>query len=159
MPKSDGLSLHDCLEKEVDTKYFVNWQARKGKQIYLKGDEITPCSLIEVRTDKGDAERKQNKAIFGIDRNARNKDTSMYIATNKAKTNCLTGAIHAVNLLVIRKDDELMVRMPTPIECERFQGFPDDRTLVPRKNRMMSDTQRYKQAGNAVTVNVIAYIF
>jgi len=24
---------------------------------------------------------------------------------------------------------------------------------------MMSDTQRYKQTGNAVTVNVIAYIF
>ncbi|MEL6943725.1 MAG: hypothetical protein AAFO82_13745, partial [Bacteroidota bacterium] len=65
MPKSDGLSLHDCLEKEVDAKYFVDWQARKGKQIYIKGDEITPCSLIEVRTDKGDAERKQNKAISG----------------------------------------------------------------------------------------------
>ena len=159
MPKNDGLSLYDCLEKEVDAKYFVNWQARKGKLIYHRGDEITPCSLIEVRTDKGDAERKQNKAIFGIDRNTRNKDTSMYIATNKAKTNCLTGAIHAVNLLVVKKNDELMVRMPTPIECERFQGFPDARTLVPRKNRMMSDTQRYKQTGNAVTVNVITYIF
>ncbi len=53
----------------------------------------------------------------------------------------------------------LAVRSPTPIETERLQGFPDNRTLVPRKNRMMSDTQRFKQTGNAVTVNVIAHIF
>jgi len=49
--------------------------------------------------------------------------------------------------------------MPTPIECERLQGFPDNRTLVPYEDRMMSDTQRYKQAGNAVTVNVIQHLF
>ena len=35
--------------------------------------------------------------------------------------------------------------MPTPIECERLQGFPDDWTLVPYQDRMMSKTQRYKQ--------------
>lgn len=49
--------------------------------------------------------------------------------------------------------------MPTPIECERLQWFPDNWTLVPRQDRMMSDTQRYKQTWNAVTVNVIKYIF
>lgn len=40
------------------------------------------------------------------------------------------------------------IRRLTPIECERLQGFPDGWTIG-------SDTQRYKQCGNAVTVNVI----
>ncbi len=44
------------------------------------------------------------------------------------------------------------VRRLTPIECERLQGFPDNWTDC------VSDTQRYKSLGNAVTVNVIGYI-
>ena len=48
------------------------------------------------------------------------------------------------------------LRRLTPIECERLQGFPDDWTLVKLPNgKLMSDTQRYKMMGNAVTVNVI----
>jgi len=39
-----------------------------------------------------------------------------------------------------------------PVECCRLQGFPDD------WNDNVSDTQRYKQMGNAVTVNVIEWI-
>lgn len=45
------------------------------------------------------------------------------------------------------------LRQLTPIECERLQGFPDNWT------EGVSDTQRYKQMGNAVTVNVIKAIF
>ena len=41
------------------------------------------------------------------------------------------------------------IRKLTPIECERLQGFPDGWT------EGVSDTQRYKMLGNAVTVNVI----
>jgi site-specific DNA-cytosine methylase len=44
------------------------------------------------------------------------------------------------------------VRRLTPVECERLQGFPDGWTAV------SSDSQRYKQMGNAVTVNVIEWI-
>ena len=43
----------------------------------------------------------------------------------------------------------MKIRRLTPIECERLQGFPDNWT------EGVSDTQRYKQMGNAVTVNVI----
>lgn len=44
------------------------------------------------------------------------------------------------------------VRRLTPIECERLQGFPDNWTET------VSDSQRYKQMGNAVTVNVVEWI-
>jgi len=47
------------------------------------------------------------------------------------------------------------VRRITPIECERLQGFPDGWTAVDEKT---ADSHRYKQMGNAVTVNVIAWI-
>lgn len=40
------------------------------------------------------------------------------------------------------------VRRLTPNECRKLQGFPDDWKVV------VSDTQAYKQFGNAVTVNV-----
>lgn len=44
------------------------------------------------------------------------------------------------------------IRRLTPTECERLQGFPDGWT------EGISDTQRYKCLGNAVTVNVIEFI-
>ena len=44
------------------------------------------------------------------------------------------------------------IRRLTPIECERLQGFPDGWT------EGVSDTQRYKMLGNAVTVNVVEAI-
>lgn len=44
------------------------------------------------------------------------------------------------------------VRRLTPTECCRLQGFPDN------WNAGQSDTQRYKQLGNAVTVPVIEWI-
>lgn len=47
---------------------------------------------------------------------------------------------------------ETTVRRLTPVECERLQGFPDDWTDG------QTDGHRYKQMGNAVTVNVIEWI-
>jgi len=54
------------------------------------------------------------------------------------------------------------IRSLTPIECERLQGFPDNWTKEGIDNDgnevNISDTQRYKCLGNAVTVNVIEAI-
>ena len=44
------------------------------------------------------------------------------------------------------------VRRLTPLECERLQGFPDGWT------EGQSDTNRYKQMGNAVAVPVVEWI-
>jgi len=48
--------------------------------------------------------------------------------------------------------DGQRIRRLTPTECERLQGFPDGWT------EGISDTQRYKCLGNAVTTKVIAAI-
>ncbi|MCK5604472.1 DNA cytosine methyltransferase [Candidatus Pacearchaeota archaeon] len=44
------------------------------------------------------------------------------------------------------------------VECERLQTVPDNYTLVPWKNRMMSNSQRYKMLGNGWTIDVITHI-
>jgi DNA (cytosine-5)-methyltransferase 1 len=49
------------------------------------------------------------------------------------------------------KEDK-KIRKLTPVECERLQGFPDGWTAG------ISDTQRYKTCGNAVTVPVVQWI-
>ena len=49
---------------------------------------------------------------------------------------------------------ENIIRRLTPIECERLQGFPDNWTKEGSEG-MISDTQRYKMCGNAVTVDVV----
>ncbi len=46
------------------------------------------------------------------------------------------------------------IRRLTPIECERLQGFPDNWSKY-GDDGDISDTQRYKMCGNAVTVDVV----
>lgn len=54
--------------------------------------------------------------------------------------------------------DGMTVRKLTPVECERLQGFPDDWTKYGKDGELISDTQRYKCCGNAVTTTVITAI-
>ena len=53
--------------------------------------------------------------------------------------------------------DGTKIRRLTPRECERLQGLPDDWTIEGTEGAI-SDSQRYKMCGNAVTVNVIKEI-
>lgn len=52
----------------------------------------------------------------------------------------------------------MTVRRLTPVECERLQGFPDGWTEIGTPKKPTADTHRYKQLGNAVTVNVAEWI-
>ena len=54
-----------------------------------------------------------------------------------------------------------LIRRLTPVECMRLQGFPDDwnkKGMMDGKVVDMSDTQRYKQAGNAVSVPIVSMV-
>ncbi len=53
------------------------------------------------------------------------------------------------------------VRRLTPIECERLQGFADEYTLIPYRNKpsdLCSDGPRYKAIGNSKAVPVVRWI-
>ena len=53
------------------------------------------------------------------------------------------------------------VRRLTPIECERLQGFPDDYTKIPWKNKAADDCPdgpRYRAIGNSMAVNCMEWV-
>ena len=54
--------------------------------------------------------------------------------------------------------DGYRIRKLTPVECERLQAFPDNWTKYGANGEEISDTQRYKCCGNAVTTSVITAI-
>lgn len=64
----------------------------------------------------------------------------------------LTLLNHNEQTLFKKNELETIVRRLTPVECERLQGFPDNWTAG------QTDSQRYKQMGNAVTVNVVEWV-
>jgi DNA (cytosine-5)-methyltransferase 1 len=62
------------------------------------------------------------------------------------------------NCSILKNNSTYRIRRLTPIECERLQGFPDNHTeygIYDGEVKKMSNTQRYKQCGNAVTVDVV----
>jgi DNA (cytosine-5)-methyltransferase 1 len=89
------------------------------------------------------AEKKKTTMIYQANTNANMKQR----VQERDETWTLTGNSNDFAIL-----DEYDIRKLTPTECERLQGFPDGWT------EGISDTQRYKCLGNAVTVTVIKYI-
>jgi len=50
------------------------------------------------------------------------------------------------------------VRVLTPMECERAQGFPDGWTEYGHNGKRISDTQRYRALGNSVAIPCVQFI-
>ena len=77
-----------------------------------------------------------------------------------------TMALTAGNCNTVRGDTPLLqtsmqVRRLTPRECERLQGFPDDYTQIPWRNKAPEDCPdgpRYKAMGNSMAVPVMRWI-
>ena len=75
---------------------------------------------------------------------------------NTGSLTCNSGSKSPRNGLKVVQD--YRIRRLTPIECERLQGFPDNHTAFGNYDgevKPVSNTQRYKQCGNAVTVDVV----
>jgi len=100
-----------------------------------------------VRTERGKELRKESMKD-GKDYTPFNDDCRELQPSDDNVSGCITGALNKDALL----GNTSQIRRLTPIECERLQGFPDN------WSRGLSDTQRYKTMGNAVTVNVIQAI-
>lgn len=88
----------------------------------------------------------------------------------------LAGTLQTSESMVTVESD-YRIRRLTPLECERLQGFPDNWTKWGGENKerwvnrggdderreeygdeIISDSQRYKMCGNAVTVNVVSAV-
>lgn len=130
------ITLNEILEKNVDEKYILS-EDDLEKWTYMKG-----AKAIERTSKSG------HKYIFReggiafpdfIDKPART------MLTSEGSKNRST---HVVKDISTGK-----LRILTPVECERINGFPDDWT-----NTGMTHSFRYFCMGNALVVNLIEHM-
>lgn len=126
--------LGDILEQNVDEKYFISDDERMAKWIYLKGAKKIP------RTSADGHEYIFSEGPIAFpdpwDRPARTMLTS---------ESTLNRSTH-----VVCDPKKGRLRILTPVETERIQGFDDNWT-----NSGMPDRMRYFCMGNALVVPMI----
>lgn len=120
--------LKDVLEDNVDEKYFLSEKAIQGFKQHTAKMQ-----------ERGNGFKWNPKAGNDIG-------------------SCITARVHKCGV-----DDNYInegvigIRKSTPLECWRLQDFPDE-AHEKAKAAGVSDSQRYKQAGNSITVAVMEMI-
>jgi len=147
-PIGRSCSKDSRIIKEINTGH-------DGNTVYSsKGLAVTQKALgggqggkggihkIKEATKKGYAEAGEGDSInFAVPNSKTRRGRVGNGVANTLDTACQQGTL-----------EDMKIRRLTPTECERLQGFPSGWT------EGISDTQRYKCLGNAVTVNVIEAI-
>lgn len=136
----------DNARGKLRTRRKLSQRDKRGA-IQEKEKKADSHALRWVRTDKGKKARKE-AVRGGRDYTPFNKGHRELVDSTDNISGCITGALNKDALL----REGFKVRRLTPTECERLQGFPDGWT------EGISDTQRYKCLGNAVTTSVITSI-
>ena len=99
-------------------------------------------------------QQDQHGVMIKSIRSAGNKDGSRYYYEDDVSQTIAANPT-SDNLPMVNSQ---AIRRLTPVECMRLQGFADNHNqygIIDDKVVEISDTQRYKQAGNAVTVDVV----
>ncbi len=133
----------DRLEKRQNGRRFKN----DGDEMFTLTSQDRHGILVREATSKGYAEALPGDSV---NISHPNSDTRRGRMGKGIANTLLTGEEQAV------VTDNYRIRKLTPRECWRLQGFPD--WAFDRAKEVNSDSQLYKQAGNSVTVPVIADI-
>lgn len=141
-----GLYLVSCSSREGvsdarDSARALTASYSKGISSIQTRDGVL---LIKEATRRGYSEAKPGDSV----------DTS-YARQNQKRARVGHGIAYTLTTnadkAVVGAD--MRIRRLTPRECLRLQGFSDEQ--IDKLLAVTSDTQAYRQAGNAVTVNVI----
>lgn len=126
LPKELEITAQDILDKDVEEKYFIS----KNMIGTILG-EGTKGYIVKPTIDQPIC---------------KTLTATMHKMHRASQDNYFTDKINYNKYCGENKTD---IRKLTPNECRKLQGFPSDWKQV------VSDTQAYKQFGNAVTVDVI----
>jgi DNA (cytosine-5)-methyltransferase 1 len=121
-----NISTQDLLDKNVDKKYFLTKNI--AKTILSTGTatyKVKPTIDLPISKTLTATMHKMHRA-----------SQDNYVTDQES-------------FEMFHDDQRINIRKLTPNECRKLQGFPSDWKQV------VSDTQAYKQFGNAVTVNVV----
>lgn len=131
--------LIDILETNVDESYFLSESGYIAKEKYGR------MGKQAVETIKENMEEIRD----GYTINSFNKTID-----KSGLSPTLTTRPEGFKTAILPITNNLRIRKLTPLECWRLQGFSDEQ-FYKAKNNGVSNSQLYKQAGNAVTVNVV----
>jgi len=177
LPEKEELKLFlkDILEEEVDKKYYLSEKAierilerGQGKIDELISKTITAqnnykggrqANIIQVNNPKHSNDRVYSPKGISPTLNIMQGGHRQPFIIRDAKTlkENKTGICHTLraeqgsgNRVLINN-----IRKLTPTECFRLMGFLDDEINL----EGLSDTQKYKLAGNGWDINIVSKIF
>ena len=145
-----------CNQGQENVVFFAEPRRARGIDIFAP---FEPCSTLQAYagTGGGNTPMVAHKAISVagniIGRSPQNGGNGNGFDEEVCYT-LTTADRHAVAANSI-------IRRLTPVECERLQGFPDDYTKIPYRNKSADqcpDSPRYKALGNSMAVPVMTWI-
>ena len=147
---------HGVLIKNNKTSLIGTTNGHQSGEVYSTEGNVVTLSACDYKSPKRVLIKNANKKGYteahngdGVDLAYPNSETRRG-RVQPQRSNALTTSD---NLGVVLDDgDEVYIRKLTPRECWRLQGFTDEQ--FDKAQAVNSNTQLYKQAGNAVTVNV-----
>lgn len=155
----NGISptLNTCQGGGLETKVLTRGYRRDNNAVDVSGISGTICGRdykdalkIAVNTKRG----------YVLAKNGDGVDLS-YPTSQTKKGRVKSGATNTLTTqsdkgVVVQDGSHLTIRKMTPREHWRLQGFTDEQ--FDKASAVNSNSQLYKQAGNAVTVNVVEEI-
>lgn len=132
-----------------------------GQTNAMEGENLAPTLTSHAKKDP--------PLIYPVDESEEIKPVTLQIRSGKPgggkgaliQHDSATLSTHNTQTLITGDNEErgLTVRRLTPRECERLQGFPDDYTDIPYRNKEHApDGPRYKALGNSMAVPVMRWI-
>lgn len=110
--------------------------------------DTTPKITVKEATKQGYTEAYEGDSINFEQPNSKTRRGR--VGKQVAQTLTTSPQIGAVT-------DNLRIRKLTPLECWRLMGFDDEDFY--KAEKVCSNTQLYKQAGNSIVVDVLEYLF
>ena len=156
---------HNKLRKTKDESLAIDANYWKGP------DNHGQRTMIYMAHSKGNIKQRiqERENVWTITDNARDFGViEPSIVADRSRTyagkgrNLESPKNISNSLTSVCKDNYLLnnarIRRLTPKECERLQGFEDDFSKYDNHGEVISDTQRYRCMGNAVTIPVVKYV-
>ena len=166
LTEGSGGEVFPIRESSKQIKVKIKSATKRGYEEATQGDSIN-FSVPNSKTRRGRVgkrvaqtlDTKCEQAVMQLNNCKKSGGKQPYqqdrVYSDKGISPCL---MRDKSDLIIKEEyrnsNQGSIRKLTPIECERLQGFPDNWSKYGDDGEI-SDTQRYKMCGNAVTVDVV----
>lgn len=166
-PQTLTLRLKDLLEDEVDEKFYLSEEMQLRVKNTLKNKDALMLDLCQWRREG--TPREYNEIAPTLSARDYKEPRCVQVGTLDIKGLDCIKRVYSVDGLSPtistmqggnrqpKIHESTRIRRLTPLECWRLMGFDDED--FHKAEKVNSNTQLYKQAGNSIVVNVLEAIF